>query len=172
MSLESNQTKTESHPLYKDLYHRSPYLLIDDVLREDQSEIVTVKKLIGDEFYFQGHFPHAPVLPGAMMQEMTTQSAGVLIARFHNPVESYDTENFDPGRLALGVLSRIKEAKYKTFAKPGDRLEITVKLVERLEHAFEFTAVIKKFSDSDTEGSLVMKNRFVLTNIPSAHLMS
>jgi len=161
-----------NHPLYKDLYHRSPYLLIDSVTTDSATELVSSKVLLGDEFYFQGHFPHAPVLPGAMMQEMTTQSAGVLIARHHNPVENYDTENFDPNRLALGVLSRIKEAKYKTFAKPKDRLEISVKLVEKIEHAFEFTAQIKKFNDKSPQGELVMKNRFVLTNIPSSHLMS
>lgn len=152
--------------IVKDLYHRPPYLLIQKIEYCDDKKVIAMTKLEGNEFFFQGHFPNAPVLPGALMQEMTTQSAGVLIARHYNPLgDEYDTENFDPQRPALGVLSRVKDARYKTFAKPGDLLTIEAKLIERLENFFEFKASIKKGDE------LVMKNHFVLTNIPSSHLL-
>ncbi len=150
----------------KDLYHRPPYLLIQKIESCETNRIVAMTELKGDEFFFRGHFPNAPVLPGALMQEMTTQTAGVLIARHYNPLgDAHDTENFDPQRPALGVLSRIKDARYKTFAKPGDLLTIEVELVEKLQDFFEFKAKITK------SGELVMKNHFILTNIPSSHLL-
>lgn len=158
------------HPLYKDLYHRAPYLLLDEVIEADEKYLLAQVRLKGDEFFFQGHFPHAPVLPGALMQEMTTQAAGVLIARFYNPIEDYDTNNFDPERPALGVLSRVKGAKYKTFAKPGDLLEIKVKVIEKVSDNIEFVATIEKKVGEGSE--LVMKNNFVLTNTPAKNLMS
>lgn len=166
-----NGQNQQTPSLYKDLYHRDPYLLIDEVVKESADEIVVIKKLTGEEFFFKGHFPNAPILPGALMQEMTSQSAGVLIARYHNPMgEDYDTNNFDPERPALGVLSRIKDAKFKNFARPGDEIRITINLIERLESAFEFKGVIEKRVN---EGFVtVMQNHFLLTNIPSAKLLA
>lgn len=166
-----SQQNAEGHPLYQDLYHRAPYLLIDQVLEESPEHIILSKVLSGDEFFFQGHFPNAPILPGALMQEMTSQSAGVLIARHHNPMgPDYDTSNFDPERPALGVLSRIKDAKFKNFARPGDELRISIKLVEKLENVFEFKGQVEK---REIEGfTLVMKNHFLLTNIPSKKLIT
>ncbi|MCF8058298.1 MAG: hypothetical protein K9K67_03320 [Bacteriovoracaceae bacterium] len=157
-----------SNPIEKDLYHRAPYLLLDEIMNLSDTLLVAKKALIGDEFFFKGHFPNAPILPGALMQEMTTQAAGVLIARKYNPMgESYDTENFDPERPALGVLSRIKDAKFKSFARPGDILTIEVELIEKLENAFEFKGVIKKEKGSE----VIMKNHFLLTNISSSLLV-
>ena len=69
----------------KYLHHRKPYLLIDSVKSVDEKSVVTAAKISGDEFFIEGHFPVAPILPGAMMQEMSTQSAGVLIAARYNP---------------------------------------------------------------------------------------
>lgn len=162
---------TDNKNIEKDLYHRAPYLLLDEVLECDSKRITAIKKLVGDEFFFRGHFPHAPILPGALMQEMTTQAAGVLIARFYNPMgEDYDTENFDPERPALGVLSRIKDAKFKSFAKPGDQIFIQVEVAEKVGDAIEFKGQISK---KNKEGeNIIMKNSFLLTNVPSKLLMS
>jgi len=156
--------------LEKDLYHRSPYLLLDEVLEIIDSYIVVQKRLIGDEFFFKGHFPNAPILPGALMQEMTTQAAGILIARKYNPMgESYDTNSFDLNNPALGVLSRIKDAKFKSFARPGDLITVRAELVEKLSNAFEFKATVSKENSSGTK--VIMKNHFLLTNIPSSLLV-
>lgn len=163
--------KEQSQSLEKDLYHRSPYLLLDEVV-ECTSDKITVKKYLKEnEFFFEGHFPNAPILPGALMQEMTSQSAGVLIARYHNPMgENYDTNNFDPSRPALGVLSRIKDAKFKGFARPGDTLEIEIELRESLKDFMEFKGCIYKVTDGQRE--LIMTNLFCLTNVPSEYLLS
>jgi 3-hydroxyacyl-[acyl-carrier-protein] dehydratase len=160
----------DNRSVEKDLYHRSPYLLIDKIQACDEKKVIALKELNGDEFFFRGHFPNAPILPGALMQEMTTQAAGVIIARYYNPMGSdYDTENFDPNRPALGVLSRVKEAKYKNFARPKDALSIEVELIESLPDFFEFKGKITKTNNHGSK--VIMTNHFCLTNIPSSLLL-
>jgi hypothetical protein len=82
------------------LQHRPPYLLVDRLTScspTDTScsptDVVTEKTVTGDEFFLGGHFPGAPIFPGAMMQELTTQSAGILIAAQYNPMQAYDTSD-------------------------------------------------------------------------------
>ena len=53
------------------LHHRDPYLLVDRIVSISATEIVTEKTVTGQEFFLQGHFPGAPIFPGAMMQELT-----------------------------------------------------------------------------------------------------
>ncbi|MFM8250758.1 MAG: 3-hydroxyacyl-ACP dehydratase FabZ family protein [Planctomycetota bacterium] len=148
----------------KYLHHRPPYLLVDRVMSCGDLEVVTEKRVTGEEFFLPGHFPGAPILPGAMMQEMTTQSAGILIAARYNPMSEFDTSDPHFNRYALGVLVRIHQARYYTFARPGDVLTCTVTLQERLEQLFDFRAAIT------INGRAIMRNAFQLTNIESSVL--
>lgn len=138
------------------LHHRDPYLLLDEVVDITETSIITSYNLKADTFFFKGHFPSAPVLPGALMQEMTTQSAGILITQFHSPVENYDSEK-TKGH-ALGVLKKVNYAKFKGFAKPTDQLEIKVELTHKVENLFEFTGRIYN------KGKVIMSNSFQLIN--------
>ncbi|MEM0925491.1 MAG: hypothetical protein AAGJ83_05595, partial [Planctomycetota bacterium] len=67
------------------LHHRPPYLMVDRIVSIESRTITTGLTVRDDAFYITGHFPGAPILPGAMMQEMSTQSAGILIAACYNP---------------------------------------------------------------------------------------
>ena len=71
------------------LHHRSPYLLVQNIVEISDQKIVTEATISGDEFFIAGHFPGAPILPGAMMQEMSTQTAGILLAAKYNPCLLY-----------------------------------------------------------------------------------
>lgn len=150
--------------ILKLLHHRDPYLLIDQVAMIDHNIIVSKKQLTGEEYFFKGHFPGAPILPGAMMQEMTTQTAGILITKYFSPVSDYDSSK-TKGH-ALGVLKKVNYAKFKGFAKPGDNLTITVKLVESLNNLFEFE------SNIELDNKVIMKNSFQLINISDEYLYS
>ena len=61
------------------LHHRPPYLLVQEIVEIQPDQIVTRHRISEDSFFIEGHFPGAPIMPGAMMQEFSTQSAGVLI---------------------------------------------------------------------------------------------
>ena len=146
------------------LHHRSPYLLIDRLVSVDDQQVVTEKTISGDEFFIEGHFPGAPIFPGAMMQEMSTQSAGILIAARFNPMQEYNTEDPFFNEYALGVLVKVKSARFRGFARPGDLLQVTVNLEERVGSVFDFRGKIT------AGGKTIMQNCFQLTNIPSKTL--
>lgn len=146
------------------LHHRAPYLMVDDIQSISDSEIVTSRRVTGEEYFLQGHFPGAPVVPGAMMQEMTTQSAGILIAARYNPMPEYNTHDPHFNEYALGVLVKVEQARFKGFARPGDQLVIRVNLNERLSGIFDFRATIA------VGEKIIMRNRFQLTNIESSVL--
>ncbi len=150
----------------KYLHHRRPYLMVERIISIAAQEIVTEKTIQGDEFFLAGHFPGAPIFPGAMLQELTTQSAGVLIAAEYNPMATYDTSDPFFNEYALGVLVRVERARYKSFARPGDTLQAKVKLVEQLDNLFDFHAQVAVY------GEVIMRNEFQLTNIPSKLLQS
>jgi 3-hydroxyacyl-[acyl-carrier-protein] dehydratase len=146
------------------LHHRPPYLMVDRIIAIEDQRIVTESTVSADSFYGQGHFPGSPVLPGALMQEMTTQSAGILIAARFNPMSQFNTHDPLFNEYALGVLVKVDSARYKGFARPGNLLQILVQLENRLGNAFDFSGTVKL---GDTT---ILRNRFRLANIPSAVL--
>lgn len=147
------------------LHHRAPYLLVEKIVSCSAKEIVTQKTLSGDEYFLPGHFPGAPILPGAMMQELTTQTAGILIAAEYNPMEEYNTADPTFNEYALGVLVRVEGARYKSFVRPGDEMTVKVTLDEHLNDIFDFHGKITVGEKN------IMQNSFRLTNIKSTVLM-
>lgn len=146
------------------LHHRNPYLMVDKIVSIESDQIQTETTITEDHFFVEGHFPGAPILPGAMMQEMTTQSAGILIAAEHNPMQQFDTHDPFFNEFALGVLVKTKQSRYRGFARPGDTLITTVKLIEQTGSLFDFAGEVS------VEGNRIMKNSFQLGNIPSKTL--
>lgn len=143
--------------ILKRLHHRSPYLLIDQVIEHSNLKLHAVKTPLANDYYILGHFPGAPIVPGAMMQEMTTQAAGLLIAEHYSPIKDYDSEK-TLGH-ALGVLRSVHLAKYKSFARPNDVLHIKVELLQQIQNSFRFKGFI------EVNGDKVMHNEFTLVNI-------
>ena len=148
--------------IIKRLHHRPPYLLINQVHEHSPHTLEALATPSGEEFYLQGHFPGTPVVPGAIMQEMTTQAAGLLITEHHSPVPDYDSEKTKG--WALGVLRAIHQAKFKSFARPGDNLLIKVELIDQLENSFRFKGKI------EVNNNVIMFNEFTLVNIAEEKL--
>jgi 3-hydroxyacyl-[acyl-carrier-protein] dehydratase len=146
------------------LHHRPPYLLVDRIISIDQQEIETEKTISGDEFYLRGHFPGVAILPGAMMGELSTQSAGILIAAKYNPMPRYNTHDPEANEYALGVLVRVKQEKFFGFARPGDTIRAKVTLNEIVGNMFDFSATLS------VEGRTIMRNAFRLTNVETSVL--
>ena len=67
------------HQILKRLPHRYPMLLVDRVRElEKNVRILTVKNVTINEPFFNGHFPHRPVMPGVLILEAMAQSAALL----------------------------------------------------------------------------------------------
>lgn len=149
--------------IQKRLHHRPPYLFLSEVIEHSNQSLHAQVTPKGDEFYLLGHFPHVPIVPGAIMQEMTTQAAGLLITEHYSPVPDYDSEKTKG--WALGVLRGIHMAKYKNFARPGETLDIKVELLDHIENSFRFRGHI------ENRGKKIMTNEFTLINISEQKLM-
>jgi 3-hydroxyacyl-[acyl-carrier-protein] dehydratase len=144
------------------LHHRPPYLLVSEVIEHSKTSIETIKSFSGDEFFLQGHFPGAPIVPGAMIQEFCTQSAGILLTKYHCPVENYDSET-TKGH-AIGVLNKVEFAKYLSIVKPVSSINAKIELISSESNLFKFKA--KVFQD----GTLKAKLLFNLVNISDDYL--
>lgn len=147
----------------KRLHHRAPYLMVDEVIEHSKEHIVALKTATLDDFYIQGHFPGAHIVPGAIMQEMTTQTAGLLIAEHYSPVKDYDSESTKG--FALGVLRSVHHSKFKKFARPKEKLEIHIQLIENQGPLFRFKGFI------ELDGQKIMSNEFTLVNISDKHIL-
>ena len=146
------------------LHHRQPYLMVGSIQLIGDLSIETSTHVTGAEYFLAGHFPGSPIVPGAMLQEMTTQSAGILLAAKFNPMEEFNTHDPFFNTYALGVLVRLKGARFRGFARPGDTLHTHVELTDHVGEVFEFNGRIL------LNGKLIMNNSFQLANILSKTL--
>ncbi|MBQ3963912.1 MAG: 3-hydroxyacyl-ACP dehydratase FabZ [Firmicutes bacterium] len=95
--------------------HREPFLLVDEVLElEPGKSITAVKHVSPDEYYFQGHFPQEPVMPGVLIVETLAQAGAIAVLSMED----------HKGKTAY--FGGIKEAKFKRKVVPGDDLILKV----------------------------------------------
>jgi 3-hydroxyacyl-[acyl-carrier-protein] dehydratase len=96
--------------------HRWPFLLVDRIVEEDRERgyIRGEKGVTATEWYFQGHFPGLPVMPGVLQVEALAQTMAVYVAR---------TEGFGN---RMGLFAAIDEVRFKRIVQPGDRLTLEV----------------------------------------------
>lgn len=158
MALELNKEQIK-----KLLHHREPYLMVDTVKDLSNEMIKTSKTTQSDEPYILGHFPNAPIIPGAMLQEFCTQSAGILLTKFYSEVEDYDS-NKTKG-YALGVLNKIETAKFYNVCKPGT-VDGEIKLLNKQDNLYKFSARVTQ------NGELMAKIKFNLVNTSDEILTS
>jgi 3-hydroxyacyl-[acyl-carrier-protein] dehydratase len=105
--------------------HRWPFLLVDRIVECDQEakRIVGVKSVTATEWFFQGHFPGQPIMPGVLQVEALAQTMGIFVAQ-------------QPGfGDRLGLFASIEECRFKRVVTPGDQLRLEVTM-ERLGSKF------------------------------------
>ncbi|HEY0548197.1 MAG TPA: UDP-3-O-acyl-N-acetylglucosamine deacetylase [Verrucomicrobiae bacterium] len=102
----------------KILPHRHPFLMVDKVTRIEGNKITAVKQVSIGEFYFEGHFPSHPIMPGVLQLEAIAQVAGILMMR--------QAEN--AGKLAYFMSA--ESVKWRKPVRPGDTLVIDVEMTK------------------------------------------
>ena len=98
--------------------HRWPFLLVDRIVEydADAKRIVGQKAVTATEWFFQGHFPGMPVMPGVLQVEALAQTMGIYVAK-------------QPGfGDRIGLFAGVDDCRFRRVVSPGDtlRLEVTM----------------------------------------------
>ncbi len=100
--------------------HREPFLLIDRVDEMEPGVSAKATKCVTyNEYFFRGHFPQEPVMPGVLIVEALAQTGAVSILSLEE----------NQGKVAyFGGLNKVK---FKKKVVPGDVLSLEVEIVRR-----------------------------------------
>ncbi|WP_019141067.1 3-hydroxyacyl-ACP dehydratase FabZ [Noviherbaspirillum massiliense] len=124
-SLDINQIKQY-------LPHRYPLLLVDRVLNWESGKTITaIKNVTVNEEFFNGHFPHKPVMPGVLMIEALAQTAALL---------SFLTAGRKPDDQSVVYFVGIDGARFKRPVEPGDQLKMDVELLRSTRGIWKYKA--------------------------------
>ncbi len=100
------------------LPHRYPFLLIDKIIEMNESQVVGVKNVTMNEWFFEGHFPNNPIMPGVLQIEAMAQVGGMLILSTVPDPQNY-----------LTYFMKISEARFKQKVIPGDTIVFNMELL-------------------------------------------
>jgi 3-hydroxyacyl-[acyl-carrier-protein] dehydratase len=115
------------------LPHRYPMLLVDRVLDYELGKRITaIKNVTVNEEFFNGHFPHKPVMPGVLMIEAMAQTAAIL---------SFMTMNVKPDENSVVYFAGIDGARFKRPVEPGDQLKMDVEILRVARGIWKYKAV-------------------------------
>lgn len=97
------------------LPHRDPFKFVDRIISADKEKVVAERTFTDKEFFFKGHFPQYPVVPGVILVETMAQAGGAGLS-----AQKVFTEG------SLFFLGTIDKVKFRRQVRPGDtvRLEI------------------------------------------------
>jgi UDP-3-O-[3-hydroxymyristoyl] N-acetylglucosamine deacetylase/3-hydroxyacyl-[acyl-carrier-protein] dehydratase len=128
----------------KTLPHRHPFLFIDKIIELTDTMIVGVKNVTFNEWFFPGHFPGNPVMPGVLQIEALAQTGGILCINAM-PKGQYDT-----------YFLKIDNCKFKQMVKPGDTMLLKMELTSPIRRGIcEMRGTVYVGGKVATEADLV-----------------
>lgn len=133
--------------------HREPFLFVDSVVDIlEKEKIVAEKTFTQDEFFFPGHFPGNPIVPGVILTEAMAQTGGILFNySFKDELEKSDFTN--------AFLMGLDRCKFRKPVVPDEKVIFEVKLVKRRSRILQFEGIAlvndKKVAEAQISASLV-----------------
>ncbi len=131
--------------------HRHPFLMIDKVIDVVANQQATgIKNVSIDEYYFQGHFPARPVMPGVLIIEAMAQTAAVLVVHTLGPEAEGKRVYF----------MSVDNARFRRPVVPGDCLQVRVTKQRHRGNVWKF------------EGRAEVRGRLMAEAVFAAMIMS
>jgi 3-hydroxyacyl-[acyl-carrier-protein] dehydratase len=128
----SENSKTVSNEIASLLPHRAPFVFVDEIISADTERIVARHVFGPEEFFFKGHFPQYPVVPGVILVETMAQSGGAGLRKLGIL-----------GGDALFFLASVDKVKFRRQVRPGDEvrseivnLRVSPKMIKQAGKAY------------------------------------
>ena len=108
--------------------HRHPFLFVDKLkIIKSGLEGIGYKTFSKDEYFFEGHFPNQPIVPGVILIEAMAQTAGIVVSK------KYETYK-DKSVLFMSV----SKAKFRKPVFPNEEISFSVKFLQNVKYVYKF----------------------------------
>lgn len=129
--------------------HRPPFLFVDEIVSHEGDTLVARRTWRADEYFYQGHYPGAPITPGVLLSEAVFQSGACLMAKLMGGAAGQGG--------GVPLLSKVSDVRFRLPVYPGDTVIIEVKRKEAVGE-FHFLSGVMK----NTEGKKIMNVEFAV----------
>ena len=115
--------------------HRKPFLFLDEVEIINPGISGTGYKIFSEnEYFFTGHFPNKPIVPGVILIEALAQTAGVVVSH-----------NFDNLKDKSVLFMSISKAKFRKPVLPNENISLNVECINKVKSVYKFKGEAYKF---------------------------
>ena len=129
--------------IQKILPHRYPFLLVDRIVELTGTKAIGIKCVTINDYFFQGHFPNKPIMPGVLIVEAMAQVGGIVL--LNKPEHK--------GKLAYFM--SVDKVKFRRPVVPGDQLVIDVELGKLRSRTGQMTGTVTVDGKPVCEGELM-----------------
>ena len=114
--------------------HREPFLFIDTCNIKIPGEYgVSSKVFKENEYFFKGHFPNNPIVPGVIIVEAMAQTAGIVV--------SYNLKDYDEKSV---LFMSVSKAKFRKPILPNDKIIFEVRFLNKVKNVYKFSGLALK----------------------------
>ena len=126
--------KLGSKEIKKLIPHRYPFLFIDECeILEKGKKGIASRVFKDDEYFFQGHFPGNPIVPGVIIVEALAQTAGVIVSE---NLTEYDEKSV--------LFMSVNKAKFRKPVIPNDKIIFEVNFINSVMNVYKFFGIASK----------------------------
>jgi len=137
-------TPLDVNDIKKILPHRYPFLLVDRVIElEDDKRAVGTKNVTINEFFFPGHFPDRPIMPGVLIMEALAQVAGIMMLNKRENLGKY------------AFFMSMDKVKFRKAVVPGDQLVLEAEVMKLRSKTVQVKALATVDGKVVAEGELM-----------------
>ena len=114
--------------------HRDPFLFVDTcqiIVSGEHGK--SEKSFSEDEYFFQGHFPNNPIVPGVIIVEAMAQTAGIVV--------SYKLKHFKEKSV---LFMSVNKAKFRKPIRPDEKVSFEVKFINSVRDVYKFEGTCYK----------------------------
>lgn len=122
--------------------HRWPFLFVDAILEWTDERIVTEYTFKPDEFFFAGHYPDRPLVPGVLLCESAMQAGAVFLSKRFAAEDANAPIVSPPAEPRVPVVGRMNEIKFKRIVSPGETVRCEVTFKEKMGSAYFLSAKV------------------------------